>query len=145
MRKLLYFLSALLGIFLLLSLIGISRIWDGYTDRFSRNFWYDSEQRAIFGGINLADVPPYVELYEADKSFVLARQKPHYYNDPMYDYNEGYEYKNGLHENYFWVINLTTDCVYGPLTYDEFRMRCREEKVSSSLYEKFMKQNDEGR
>ena len=145
MRKISYFLAVALGIFLLLSLIGVSQIWDGWTDEFSKNYEYASEQSAVFGKGNLVDVPPYVDLYKADKSFVLVRQNPHYYIDSMYDYNEGYEYKNGMHVNYFWIINLKSDCVYGPLDFDEFNLQCKLQNVDINLYRKFIESCNENK
>ena len=54
MRKISYFLAVALGIFLLLSLIGVSQIWDGWTDEISKNYEYASEQSAVFGKVGPA-------------------------------------------------------------------------------------------
>ena len=139
MKRVLYILFVILAVLLLFSVAGISQIWDGYTDEFSKNYEYASEQRAIFGKGKLVDVPPHVDLYKADKSFVLARQKPHYYIDSMYDYNDGYQYKNGIEVYYFWIINLKTDCVFGPLDFDEFNSQCKSQNVDADLHENFIK------
>lgn len=105
---------------------------------FSKFYYYADEQKAIFGEDALVDIPPFVISYSADKRNVLAKQRPHYYRDEMYDFNNSCTYKKGLKSDYYWIINLATNSVSGPFLLEEFVNACKVESVSKDLLDDFL-------
>lgn len=111
------------------------------TYKLSSNFKYSYDQKAIFGTENCMDVPPSIEFFCYDRNFVLIKQKPKYFYDDMYKYNENYSYKKGIKESYYWVIVKTTKEVIGPNTQEDFDMIIENLNVSEKLKKKFENKN----
>lgn len=100
-----------------------------YTVKFSKDFYYDYESNSIFGKIELIDIPPEILEFNYDKKFVIVKQRPKYINDSIYDYPKDYTYTHGLKTDYYWLILLTENKVYGPMIFEDFNALCDERKI----------------
>lgn len=131
-----------LHIIIIISLFSILYVFYGFItydgmEKIDKNFCYATESLAIVGKDNLIDVPPYVKFYCYDKFFVLVKQRPHYFYDDIFEYNENYEYKHGLNTDYYWIIIKKEKRVVGPLTEEEFYKNIEALNISEKLINKF--------
>lgn len=73
------------------------------------------------------DIPPSIQKYEYDDTFIVLSQRPTCYFDDMYDYPANFQksdYACGLDTTYYWIINKKENFVWGPLlpnVYDSVR------------------------
>jgi len=80
---------------------------------------------------NGGEIPSTIIDYDYDKNFIIAKQKPKIPQDPLY--NGDYHYKNGIDQNYFWLIIHSKEFVKGPLDMEEFKLARKQYNVPSNL------------
>ncbi len=107
----------------LLSLVGIiiegqSSYWLGSR---GGSYLYEYEYKNLYKEL----VPPYVDKYEADSCFIVARQYPKgkYYFKRVIN-NADITYPDGFYSPYYWIVNKVDTAVYGPYNYQEFICKC---------------------
>lgn len=69
------------------------------------------------------DIPPEIQKYEYDDTFIVLSQRPTYYYDDMYDYPANFQksdYACGLDTTYYWIINKQDNLVWGPLLPNDY-------------------------
>lgn len=62
-------------------------------------------------------IPPDVLSYVNTKQFILARQKPHQFDDAIYP--KFYKYPFGRDTTYYWFVDKQEKILTGPLLYSE--------------------------
>ena len=96
-------------------------------------FKYHEDYCCIFSPGDAADIVPKILWYKTDEKYITAKQHPQKHQEYLYNYNENYSYANGLNDDYYWLVLKVERKVFGPLTYDEFILLCKEHAVHENL------------
>jgi len=64
-------------------------------------------------------IPQFVEDYEYNSRFIVARQRPTVRGNLSEEIE--YIYPLGRDTTYYWIIDKNNDRIYGPVLYDRFR------------------------
>lgn len=87
-------------------------------------YWASADSTTIF-------IPPDVLSYVNTKHFILARQKPHQFDDatdPKF-----YEYPSGRDTTYYWFVDKQEKSLTGPLLLSEMASFLQEKDLSQML------------
>ena len=77
------------------------------------------------------DVPPTVLEYKTDGTYITVKQKPRLPQDAIYktiaypDYNPK--------SPYYWIIEVHSDSIIGPLTYSSFLIECENRNIGYKM------------
>lgn len=88
------------------------------------NYW-------ALGDTTIVYIPPDVLSYVNTKEYLLARQKPHEFDDAIYP--KFYEYPYGRDTIYYWFVDKQEKCLTGPLLYSEMESFLREKQLEEML------------
>jgi hypothetical protein len=92
------------------------------------------EEKEIFcEQANGGKIPKTVLVYDYDKHYIIAKQKPQKDDSNILLDDTIYEYKYGYDTIYYWIILKDFKKVIGPLTEDEFLKAIIKYKVSKTL------------
>lgn len=86
---------------------------------------YDFFQGRIFGPIG---VPDEVLNFSHDRHFIIVKQLPTPYPNAMDQIR--YNYPLGRDSVYYWIIDKDKTEVYGPISSQEFKLKCEELSIS---------------
>lgn len=76
-------------------------------------------------------IPPDVLSYVNTKRYILARQKPHQFDDAIYP--KFYKYPFGRDTTYYWFVDKQEKSLKGPLLYSEMESFLQEKDLSQML------------
>jgi len=92
------------------------------------------EEKEIFcEQANGGKIPKTVLVYDYDRHYIIAKQKPQKDDSNILLDDNIYEYKYGYDTIYYWIILKDFKKVIGPLTEDEFLKAIIKYKVSKTL------------
>jgi hypothetical protein len=92
------------------------------------------EEKEIFcEQANGGKIPKTVLVYDYDRHYIIAKQKPQKDDSNILLDDTIYEYKYGYDTLYYWIILKGFKKVIGPLTEDEFLKAIIKYKVSKTL------------
>ncbi|HOB77669.1 MAG: DUF3997 domain-containing protein [Bacteroidales bacterium] len=92
------------------------------------------EEKEIFcEQANGGKIPKTVLVYDYDRHYIIAKQKPQKDDSNILLDDTIYEYKYGYDTLYYWIILKDFKKVIGPLTEDEFLKAIIKYKVSKTL------------
>ncbi len=92
------------------------------------------EEKEIFcEQANGGKIPKTVLVYDYDRHYIIAKQKPQKDDSNILLDDNIYEYKYGYDTIYYWIILKDFKKVIGPLTEDEFLKVIIKYKVSKTL------------
>ncbi len=122
----------LLGFFILASFIACSsdysrNLGDGYMFRHEGPTLND----ILFKD---GEIPANVICFSYNKDFILAIQKPIFFQDPLYE--KVHTYPNGDTVLYYWIVIKESSFVWGPLNRDEFNKIVHRFNVPKRLVKK---------
>lgn len=124
-------------VLLLLVLIALQSCSSGgdYSSDLGQGYFYRSEGDNIHDILSSkADghqIPADVVSYDYDDEFIIAKQKPNYEQDPLYDAE--YRYEDGLDNYYYWIIKHEDNSIRGPLNRSAFESAKVDLMVSKDL------------
>lgn len=104
-------------------------------------YYYYFQQQSVKG--EYLAIPPYIEDWEDNGNYFIARQNPKG-NKPKKFYNNiEYDFSEGLNADYYWVIDIDGQQSYGPMDSLSFRQMCDSLKINKDYYsEIFPKENN---
>lgn len=76
-------------------------------------------------------IPPDVMSYVNTKRYILARQKPHQFDDAVYP--KFYKYPFGRDTTYYWFVDKQEKSLRGPFLYTEMESFLQEKDLSQML------------
>ena len=106
-----------------------------YTSALSGGYFLRSE-----GGIHrdilnydsgYKEIPANVLSFDYNDEFIVAKQRPADFNEPLYEGH--YEYPIGNDTIYFWLVACKLHLIFGPLSQKEFEAVRRKYNVPGSL------------
>lgn len=67
----------------------------------------------IFNRNGMGEIPATVNAYDYDDDFIIAKQRPKWPGDPLYERQP--DYWLGIQYEYYWIIDLKQGTILGPL------------------------------
>ena len=128
----------IISLLLVLIYLVCSVFWyDSNTVNLGGHFKYDKEHQFIYSNDSKRkarkDIPPFVLDYACNDDYIIVEQIPKFPLEQIYYDSNEITYPFGSNNVYYWIIDLETSDVYGPLTFEKYLEKKKDFGVPSTL------------